>query len=109
MSAAGLADLGDGIVNRLLSRDGVEERRSKFADRPALFVAGKEFFHLDEPGLADVRLGRKVIQAHRDELRSDPRIELRSNASDWIQVRFASETEADIVLRWAEIALGSTP
>ena len=87
----------DWIVNSLLANPGVEERKSRFADRAALFFRGVEFFHLDKPGLADVRLGRKVIRSNMDALRSDPRIELRSTPSDWMQVRF--RTRKDVVPR----------
>lgn len=45
----------DWIVGQLLVHPGVEERRSRFADKEALFFRGTEFFHFDEPGLADVR------------------------------------------------------
>lgn len=97
--------VGDWIVNQLLSRTGVEERRSRFADRAALFFRGSEFFHLDEPGLADVRLGRRTIRSRIEELRSDHRIELRAGSSDWIQLRFASQEDAESVITWAQAAL----
>lgn len=97
---------GEWIVNRLLSSAGVEEHRSRFAARPALFIRGTEFFHLDALGLADVRLGRQRIRARIEELRSDERIEFRAAASEWIHVRFASRADAENVLLWAEAALG---
>lgn len=96
---------GDWIVSRLLAHEGVEERKSKFADRAALFFEGKEFFHLDEPGLADVRLGRRAVRSMIDELRSDPHVELRGGTSDWIQVHFASRKDAERVLELSELAI----
>ena len=101
----GLELTGNWIVKRLLAREGVEERKSKFADRAALFSRGREFFHLDEPGLADVRIGRRTIRSRMDELRADPNVELRAGSSDWIQVRFASRKDATRVLDWAEVAI----
>lgn len=96
---------GDWIMNQLLAHESVEERKSKFADRSALFLTGREFFHLDGPGLADVRIGRRTIRSRIDDLRSDPNVELRTGASDWIQVRFASRKDAARVLEWAKVAL----
>ena len=106
-SRAGSIDerASDWIVNSLLANPGVEERKSRFADRTALSFRGVEFFHLDKPGLADVRLGRKAIRSNMDALRSDPRIELRSTASDWVQVRFRTQKDAECVLSWAKVAI----
>lgn len=106
MTISELENFGDSIVSRLLALPGVEERRSRFADKPALFFGGREFFHLDEPGLADVRLGRKTIRSRIDDLRSDRRIELRTGSSDWIHVRFRSGDDVESVVTWAELAIG---
>lgn len=99
-------EAGDWIASQLLARPGVDERKSRFADKSALFFRGKEFFHLDAVGLADVRLGRRLIRAHREELRSDSRVELGSE-SDWINVRFASREDAEVVVQWAEMAINA--
>lgn len=98
-------EAADWVVDRLLARAEVEERPSRFADKAALFVRGREFFHLDAPGLADVRLGRSAIRANREALRADHRVELRSDTADWVNVRFESLEDAAIVLRWAETAI----
>jgi len=103
----GIEATSDWIVNQLLALGGVEESKSKFADRAALFYGGREFFHLDEPGLADVRLGRRTIRSRIEALRSDPNVELRAGASDWIQVRFASRKDAERVVDWAQAAIGA--
>lgn len=101
----GIERAGDWLVNQLLAEPGVEERKSRFAGRPALFVRGKEFFHLDAPGLADVRVGRATVRTSLDELRADPRIELREGTSDWVQVRFISRKDAECALGWARKAI----
>lgn len=102
----GAERVGDWIVEQLLTLPGVEERKSRFADKEALLFRGTEFFHLDEPGLADVRLGRQRIREYKDKLRSDHLVELRTGSSDWVNVRFSSQEEAARVLKWAKVAIG---
>lgn len=97
---------GDWIVNQLLAHAEIEERKSRFADRSALFFRGKEFFHLDAPGIADLRLGRQKMRSHIDALRCNPRIHFRTNSSDWIQIHFRSRKDAQDVLAWARVAIG---
>lgn len=100
-----LERVGGWIVNQLLAHAGVEERKSRFAEREALFFRGAEIFHLEEPGLADVRLGRRTIRSRKEEFSSDPRIELRPNSSEWVQIRFARREDAALVVQLVESAI----
>jgi hypothetical protein len=67
---------------------GVLEDRSKFADKPAFWVNGKEIAHFDDDLVIDVRLTAPVIRSRRSELRERPEITLRrSSSADWLEVR----------------------
>jgi hypothetical protein len=74
------------LHRQLLAIDGVVESPSMFSERPALWVNGKEIAHEDADGAYDVRLTRQLIRQMRDRLRVDPRVHLRSSASDWVEV-----------------------
>ncbi|HQR10269.1 MAG TPA: DUF5519 family protein [Casimicrobiaceae bacterium] len=65
---------------------GVEECASRFGSRrnAAWSVAGREFAHLHENDIVDLRLPRK-LQAG---LRSDPRARFRKSGSEWIELQF---------------------
>jgi len=91
--------------------DGVEVRPSAFGagDRAgdAIWCNGTEIAHFDAEDVIDVRLTKAVIRERRGELRSDERVTLRKHASDWIEVRFASDADgafvAELVQRAAAV------
>ena len=89
------------IFDQLLQLPGVSESQSRFGNREALTFGGQELLHFDEPGLADIRLGRSLIRARRDELSLDPAVTIR--AGDWVHVRFTGLTDAVTVVRWARM------
>jgi hypothetical protein len=66
-------------------------------DVDALWCNGKEIAHFDADDLVDLRLTKAVIRELRPELRSDGRVELRKNASDWIRVRISSASDVAFV------------
>ena len=66
-----------------------------FSAGPAIWVGKREVANFDGPLHVDVRLTRGVIRARRPELRTDERVELRPDTSDWIRVRVASPSDID--------------
>jgi hypothetical protein len=72
---------------------GVVESRSRYGDRVAWLVDGREVAHLDADGTLDVRLTRAVIRT-RPELRG-------SRRRDWVSVDPADETYAMELFRQA--------
>src|SRR5437870_5146988 len=80
-------------MHHIESAMGVERFTSRFSDKPAWRIDGKEFLHFHEDNIIDLRLTRKLIQKQRKSLAQDSRITLRPGASDWLEVSFA---EADL-------------
>lgn len=65
---------------------------------------GKEIAHLDDPDVVDIRLTKAVIRELRAKLRTDARVRLRVNSSDWVEVRMASDVDIEFVLDLIERA-----
>jgi hypothetical protein len=93
----------DRVVEAMLRRAGVELRSSRFSDRPALWIEGREFLHYHPGDDVDIRLTRAVIRELRAELRDDPRAAMRGS-SDWIEYTIDTDAAAGVALRLAERA-----
>ena len=65
-----------------------------FSPGPAVWVGKREVAHFDDDHTLDVRLTRKQISARRSELKSHPKVALRANTSDWLEVEVASPDDA---------------
>ncbi|HEY3714996.1 MAG TPA: luciferase family protein [Jatrophihabitantaceae bacterium] len=64
----------------------VLERRSRYADKPALLLERREVAHLEAPGIVDVRVTRRGWTQLRDRFGTDPRIRHDRNRRDWIEL-----------------------
>lgn len=95
-----ISELRDAIA----AIEGVVESPSMFKDDLGYWVHGKEIAHLEDENLIDIRLTRQVIRARRTELRSDPRVALRSSGSDWVSVGFTLPDDRGFVLDLVEAA-----
>jgi len=79
--------------------DGASLDEAMFAaGGPAVWVGRREVAHFDAERTLDIRLTRHVIRARHGELGGDPRVALRRNASDWVEVTMA--TDGDVA--WAQ-------
>ena len=65
--------------------DGAAYGDAAFSDGGAVWVGTREVAHAHDQGAVEIRLTKQEIRARRDELRADPRVTLRKNASDWIE------------------------
>ena len=92
------------LRNALATLDGVVESPSMFKDDLAYWVHGKEIAHFEGDDLIEIRLTREVIRSHRQELRSDPRVDLRYSGSDWIAVVFSLSDDRAFVVELVEEA-----
>ena len=93
------------LWKRLAEVEGFMEGASIFGvdDRDrAYFVDGTQVAH-ERDGALSLRLTRKVISAHRADLKADDRVELKSG-SDWINVHAAGPADDDFVLDLAQLA-----
>lgn len=71
----------EAVVGLLLGAPGLTERRSRYGDKPALVLDGREIAHREGPGMVDVRLTRARIRT----LPPDPRI-TRRDSSNWVDL-----------------------
>src|SRR5579883_1096163 len=95
------------LSSHLASVDGLFLGRSRFADKPAYFHAGSEVLHFHGDAAVDLKLGRRLIRARRDELRADARVSLRRRTSaDWLEVTIASRRDVAFVLGLVRAAVG---
>ena len=70
----------------------------------AFWVKGKQVVNLRGPDQIELRMTKAVIASRRQQLRTDPRIELRRNPSDWLIVQVAKLVDADLVVELAGLA-----
>ena len=76
------------LLEMLLGIEGVEERKSRFSDNPALFVLDREIAHLEGDGVVDIRLTAPLIRSRRGEFRQNPSVTLRASSSaDWLELQ----------------------
>lgn len=92
------------LRNALATLDGVVESPSMFKDDLGYWVHGKEIAHFEGDDLIQIRLTREFIRRHREELRSDPRVDLRYSGSDWIAVVFSLSDDRVFVVELVEEA-----
>jgi hypothetical protein len=87
--------------------DGVTESPSALGtdEDIAYWVNGKEIAHWDHDGSIDIRVTRKEVSARRAELKTDPRVRLRSSSSDWVAVTCAGRNDMPLVLELFEAAV----
>ena len=78
-----------------------------FSAGPAIWVGKREVAHFDASDRLDVRLTKQVIRARREELKHDDRIALRRSGSDWLDVRVASDSDADFAFSLVEAAVAA--
>jgi hypothetical protein len=88
----------DALWQILADIDGVVEGESAFREGPAYWANGTEIVHLDGPDRLDIRLTRTGIRQRRDQLRADPRVQLRSSASDWLTVQYHTAADEQFIL-----------
>lgn len=95
----------DGLLRRCAEVNDAALGDSTFGHGEALFVGKREIAHLDGPTTVDIRLTRAGIRERRDELREDPRVDLRRGQSDWLEftVRTADDADAALALLTAAV------
>jgi Family of unknown function (DUF5519) len=75
------------LQEQIAQIEGVVEAKSRFSDRPAWWIEGKEIAHMDSDSVLDIRLTRQVIRARRHDLVKHPEITFRrSGSADWIEI-----------------------
>jgi hypothetical protein len=73
----------------------VTERRSRFADKPALAVGRREFAHWEGLGLVDLRITAAGWRQHAAKFAADPAVARSASRRDWIDLRLSSVADVD--------------
>ncbi|HYE78686.1 MAG TPA: luciferase family protein [bacterium] len=99
--------LREQLTARLLALPDVELKTSPAHPHFAGFQRhGKEFAHFHGPGTLDLRLTKARIRARRSEFAADPRVVLRRNPSDWLEIEFRHPRDIDFVVQLVDELLG---
>ena len=97
MNAAGGDDdpRWDAFVTTTLAVGPSHERRSRYGEKPALFIEGREIAHPEAPGVIDLRITRHGWSQARDEYGDDPAVRRDSSRRDWIELRLDLPADLD--------------
>ena len=92
----------DEVQNALAALPNVTCGSSRLGSgKPAWFVAGREFAHLHEGNVVDLRLPRKIQKM----LRGDDRVRFRRTTSNWVEIELRRGED----VRWlADLASEAT-
>lgn len=94
----------DAFVTTMLAVGPSRERRSRYGDKPALFIEGREIAYLEAPGVIDLRITRQGWSQARDEYGDDPAVRRDPSRRDWIELRLRSPADLDRLSRLLGIA-----
>ena len=73
----------------------VEERSSRYADKPAVYQDGREIAHLEGPGHIDLRITHGAWSQIREGYAQDPAIAVDPGRRDWIELHLASTADVE--------------
>jgi hypothetical protein len=97
----------EAFVAAMLPLGPLEERRSRYADKPALFLDGREIAHLEAPGVIDLRITRPGWLQAQDNYREDPAVCRDSSRRDWLGLALRSAAEIDRLAPLLTIAVAA--
>jgi hypothetical protein len=100
-------DLWDAFVNVMLSIAPAEERRSRYGDKPALVLAGREIAHCEAPGVIDLRITRTGWSQAQDSYAADPAVRRDPSRRDWIELHLSSAADLERVRGLLTIAMAA--
>jgi hypothetical protein len=79
--------LWDAFVDVMLVGGHMQEGRSRYGDKPALFAGSREIAHLEPDGAIDVRITRAGWARARQDFAADPAVLRDPGRRDWIELR----------------------
>ena len=87
--------LWDAVVATMLPLGPVDERRSRYGDKPALVVGSREIAHLEAPGIVDLRITQAGWSQVRERFGTDPAVRRAKNRKDWLELVLESPADVD--------------
>lgn len=85
----------EAFVNAMLALGPVHERRSRYGDKPALYVHSREVAHREGPGLVDLRVTAAGWGQVKALFAGDRAIERTSTRRDWVGLRIQSPADVE--------------
>jgi Family of unknown function (DUF5519) len=83
----------DAFVTAMLAAGPAYERRSRYGDKPALFIEGREVAHLEAPGVIDLRITRQGWSQAKADYGDDPAVHRDPSRRDWIELHLRSPSD----------------
>lgn len=83
-------ELGEAFLDIVLPLGPIHEHRSRFADKPAVFLGSREIAHCEPSGHLDLRITKKAWDSLRSEWGHDPAVNTRPGRRDWIELAVTS-------------------
>ena len=99
--------LWDAFVDAMLAFGPADERRSRFADKPALVVDGREIAHLEAPGVIDLRITGAGWAKAKPRFATDPAVRREPSRRDWIELHLGSPADLARLVDLFAIALAA--
>ena len=81
------------FVDAILRAGQADERRSRFAEKPALFVGSREIAHLEAPGVIDLRITGAGWRQAKPRYGDDPAVHRDPSRRDWVEVHLSSRAD----------------
>lgn len=94
----------DAFVTAMLAGGPAHERASRYGDKPALLLEGREIAHLEAPGIIDLRITRQGWSRARDDYADDPAVRHDPSRRDWIELHLRSPADLGRLARLLAIA-----
>jgi hypothetical protein len=83
----------DALVELCRELAPVEVRRSRFADKPAIFLGRREVAHWEAMGQVDLRVTAAGWRRHAAEFGSDPCVVHDPRRRDWLDLRLSGAAD----------------
>lgn len=105
---AGTPDgMWDAFVDVMQSVAPATERRSRYGEKAALWIAGREVAHCEAAGIVDLRITRTGWARARDRYATDPAVRHDASRRDWIELHLRSAADLERVRDLLAIAMAA--
>jgi Family of unknown function (DUF5519) len=107
VSDAGGDALWDAFVATVLPLGRVDERVSRYGNKPAVYVGNREIAHLEAPGVIDLRITQQAWRQVRDQFGADPAVRKEKARRDWLEMVLTSAADLDRLVPLVVAAVAS--